>query len=79
MYTKFVHRTVLITLLVLAYPAASFAGFVGVGVTVGFGPLSVYVQPRGKPISTLQYQVQESVPLRIEDPVGSGRISRRDH
>ncbi len=47
MYTKFVHRTVLITLLALAYPAASFAGFVGVGVSVGFAPppLPVYVQP----------------------------------
>jgi hypothetical protein len=47
MYTKIVHRTVLITLLALAYPAASFAGFFGVGVTVGFAPppLPVYVQP----------------------------------
>ena len=47
MYAKFVHRTVLITLLALAYPAASFAGFFGVGVTVGFAPppLPAYVQP----------------------------------
>ena len=47
MYAKFVHRTVLITLLALVYPAASFAGFFGVGVTVGFAPppLPVYVQP----------------------------------
>jgi WXXGXW repeat (2 copies) len=47
MYAKLVHRTVLITLLALAYPAASFAGFIGVGVTVGFAPppLPVYVQP----------------------------------
>ncbi|HWS62617.1 MAG TPA: hypothetical protein VN325_07670 [Steroidobacteraceae bacterium] len=47
MYAQFVHRTVLITLLALAYPAASFAGFFGVGVTVGFAPppLPVYVQP----------------------------------
>jgi hypothetical protein len=46
MYAKFVHRTLLITLLAVAYPAASFAGF-GVGVTVGFAPppLPVYVQP----------------------------------
>jgi len=34
MYVKIVHRTVLITLLALAYPAASFAGFFDVGVTV---------------------------------------------
>ena len=47
MYTKFVHRTVLIMLLALTYPAASFAGFVSVGVTVGVAPppLPVYVQP----------------------------------
>ena len=47
MYTKLVHRTILVTLLALAYPAASFAGFFGVGVTVGFAPpaLPVYVQP----------------------------------
>jgi hypothetical protein len=47
MYAKFVHRTVLVTLLALAYPAASFAGFIGVGVTVGFAPppLPMYVQP----------------------------------
>jgi hypothetical protein len=47
MYAKFVHRTLLITLLAVAYPAASFAGFFGVGVTVGFAPpaLPVYVQP----------------------------------
>jgi hypothetical protein len=47
MYAKFVHRMVLITLLAVAYPAASFAGFFGVGVTVGFAPppLPVYVQP----------------------------------
>jgi hypothetical protein len=47
MYARFLHRTVLITLLALAYPAASFAGFFGVGVTVGFAPppLPVYVQP----------------------------------
>jgi hypothetical protein len=43
----FVHRTILITLLALAYPAASFAGFFGLGVTVGFAPppLPMYVQP----------------------------------
>jgi hypothetical protein len=47
MYAKFIHRTLLITLLAVAYPAASFAGFFGVGVTVGFAPppLPVYVQP----------------------------------
>jgi hypothetical protein len=47
MYTKIVHRTVLITLLVLAYPAASFAGSFAVGVTVGVAPppLPVYAQP----------------------------------
>jgi hypothetical protein len=47
MYAKFVHRALLITLLAVAYPAASFAGFFGVGVTVGFAPppLPVYVQP----------------------------------
>jgi hypothetical protein len=47
MYAKFVHRMLLITLLAVAYPAASFAGFFGVGVTVGFAPppLPVYVQP----------------------------------
>jgi hypothetical protein len=47
MYAKFVHRALLITLLAVAYPAASFAGFIGVGVTVGFAPppLPVYVQP----------------------------------
>jgi hypothetical protein len=47
MYAKIVHRTVLIALLALAYPAASFAGFFGVGVTVGFAPppLPVYLQP----------------------------------
>jgi hypothetical protein len=47
MYAKLVHRTLLITLLALAYPAASFAGFIGVGVTVEFAPppLPVYVQP----------------------------------
>jgi len=47
MYAKFVHRALLITLLAGAYPAASFAGFVGVGITVGFAPppLPVYVQP----------------------------------
>ncbi len=47
MYAKLVHRTLLITLLAVAYPAASFAGFFGVGVTVGFAPppLPVYVQP----------------------------------
>jgi hypothetical protein len=46
MYAKFVHRA-LLTLLAVAYPAASFAGFFGVGVTVGFAPppLPVYVQP----------------------------------
>jgi hypothetical protein len=47
MYAKFIHRTLLITMLAVAYPAASFAGFFGVGVTVGFAPppLPVYVQP----------------------------------
>ncbi len=47
MYTKFVHRTVLIALLALVYPATSFAGFVGIGASVGFAPppLPVYVQP----------------------------------
>jgi hypothetical protein len=47
MYAKFVHRALLITLLAVVYPAASFAGFFGVGVTVGFAPppLPVYVQP----------------------------------
>ena len=47
MHAKFVHRTVLIALLALAYPAASFAGIFGIGVTVGFAPppLPVYVQP----------------------------------
>jgi hypothetical protein len=47
MYAKFIHRALLITLLAVAYPAASFAGFLGVGVTVGFAPppLPVYVQP----------------------------------
>jgi len=47
MYAKFVNRALLITLLAVAYPAASFAGFLGVGVTVGFAPppLPVYVQP----------------------------------
>src|ERR1700732_5313633 len=46
MYAKFIHRALLITLLAVAYPAASFAGF-SVGVTVGFAPppLPVYVQP----------------------------------
>jgi hypothetical protein len=47
MYTKLVHRMVLITLLALSYPAASLAGFIGVGASVGFAPppLPVYVQP----------------------------------
>jgi hypothetical protein len=47
MHAKFVHRTVLIALLALAFPAASFAGFFGIGVTVGFPPppLPTYVQP----------------------------------
>src|SRR6266851_5487015 len=47
MYAKFVHRALLITLLALAYPAASFAGIFNIGVTVGFAPppLPVYVQP----------------------------------
>ena len=46
MYAKF-HRTVLIALLALVYPAASFAGLFGIGVTVGFAPpaLPIYVQP----------------------------------
>ena len=47
MYAKFVHRAVLISLLALAYPAASFAAYIGVGVSAGFAPppLPVYVQP----------------------------------
>jgi hypothetical protein len=47
MNAKFVQRTILIALLALAYPAASFAGYFGVGVTVGFAPppLPMYVQP----------------------------------
>jgi hypothetical protein len=47
MYAKFIHRALLITLLAVAYPAASFAASFGVGVTVGFAPppLPVYVQP----------------------------------
>jgi hypothetical protein len=47
MNAKFVHRTILIALLLLTHPAASFAGFFGVGISVGFAPppLPVYVQP----------------------------------
>ncbi len=41
------HRTILIVLLAVAFPAASFAGFFGVGVSVGFPPpaMPVYAQP----------------------------------
>jgi len=47
MNANFVRSTMLTALLALGYPAASFAGFIGVGVTVGFAPppLPVYVQP----------------------------------
>jgi hypothetical protein len=47
MIVKTIHRAVLIVVLGLAFPAASFAGFFDVGITVGFAPppLPVYVQP----------------------------------
>jgi len=47
MIAKSIHRAVLIVVLGLAYPVASFAGSFDVGVTVGFAPppIPVYVQP----------------------------------
>ncbi|HLZ97190.1 MAG TPA: hypothetical protein VKP66_04535 [Steroidobacteraceae bacterium] len=47
MNTKWVHRAVLLAVLGMSFPVASFAGFFNVGITVGFAPpaLPVYVQP----------------------------------
>ena len=48
MNLKPAHRAILIALLAMAFPAASFAGFgVGIGINVGFAPppLPVYAQP----------------------------------
>jgi hypothetical protein len=47
MNAKWVHRAILLAVLGLSFPVASFAGFFNVGITVGFAPpaLPVYVQP----------------------------------